>query len=297
MTEESTMRLEIKHLRKLYGKKVALDDFSVAIDRGIYGILGANGAGKTTLMNILTDNVRRDGGEILWEGEEILKMGERYRRQVGYMPQEQICYPQFCAREFLEYMAVLKGLAVKEAGVREHIDELLEKVHLADVQMDKVGSFSGGMRRRLLLAQAMLGEPNLIILDEPTAGLDPRERIAMRNMIVELARDRVILLATHIAADIECVANSVIIIKEGRVLRNAPPAVLMKEVLPHVREIICTYEEMADYQKNYKVGNIMQRSDGILLHVIEQEEIGNDSPASIVTMDDVYLYYCEQGLE
>ena len=297
MTEESTMRLEIKHLRKLYGKKVALDDFSVAIDRGIYGILGANGAGKTTLMNILTDNVRRDGGEILWEGEEILKMGERYRRQVGYMPQEQICYPQFCAREFLEYMAVLKGLAVKEAGVREHIDELLEKVHLADVQMDKVGSFSGGMRRRLLLAQAMLGEPNLIILDEPTAGLDPRERIAMRNMIVELARDRVILLATHIAADIECVANSVIIIKEGKVLRNAPPAVLMKEVLPHVREIICTYEEMADYQKNYRVGNIMQRSDGILLHVIEQEEVGNDSPASIVTMDDVYLYYCEQGLE
>ena len=297
MTEESTMRLEIKHLRKLYGKKVALDDFSVAIDRGIYGILGANGAGKTTLMNILTDNVRRDGGEILWEGEEILKMGERYRRQVGYMPQEQICYPQFCAREFLEYMAVLKGLAVKEAGVREHIDELLEKVHLADVQMDKVGSFSGGMRRRLLLAQAMLGEPNLIILDEPTAGLDPRERIAMRNMIVELARDRVILLATHIAADIECVANSVIIIKEGKVLRNAPPAVLMKEVLPHVREIVCTYEEMADYQKNYRVGNIMQRSDGILLHVIEQEEVGKDSPASIVTMDDVYLYYCEQGLE
>ena len=297
MTEESTMRLEIRHLRKSYGKKVALDDFSVAIDRGIYGILGANGAGKTTLMNILTDNVRRDSGEILWEGEEILKMGERYRRQVGYMPQEQICYPQFYAREFLEYMAVLKGLAVKEAGVREHIDQLLEKVHLANVQMDRVGSFSGGMKRRLLLAQAMLGEPDLIILDEPTAGLDPRERIAMRNMIVELARDRIILLATHIAADIECVANSVIIIKEGRVLRNAPPAVLMKEVLPHVREIVCTYEEMADYQKNYKVGNIMQRSDGILLHVIEQEETGNDSPASIVTMDDVYLYYCEQGLE
>lgn len=294
MAVEGAMRLEIEHLKKSYGKKVALDDFSVSIDCGIYGILGANGAGKTTLMNLLTDNIKRDAGRILWEGEEILELGETYRRQVGYMPQEQICYPQFYAREFLEYMAVLKGLNVKETGVRKRIDELLEKVHLTGVQTERVGGFSGGMKRRLLLAQAMLGEPNLIILDEPTAGLDPRERIAMRNMIVELARDRVILLATHIAADIECVANSVIIIKEGRVLRNAPPAVLMKEVLPHVREIICTYEEMAEYQGNYKVGNIMQRSDGILLHVIEREKTEHNDPATIVTMDDVYLYYCEQ---
>lgn len=287
------MRLEIEHLRKSYGKKAALDDFSVSVDKGIYGILGANGAGKTTLMNILTDNLKRDGGRILWEGKEILEMGEEYRRQVGYMPQDQICYPQFSAREFLEYMAVLKGLKVKEAGVRKHIDEMLEKVHLDGVQIDRVGSFSGGMKRRLLLAQAMLGEPNLIILDEPTAGLDPRERIAMRNMIVELAGDRVILLATHIAADIECVANSVIIIKDGRVLRNAPPEVLMKEVFPHVREIYCTVGEIGDYQKKYRVGNIMQRSDGVLLHVIEREKTEDRNPAKLITLDDVYLYHCE----
>ncbi|MCM1056523.1 MAG: ATP-binding cassette domain-containing protein [Firmicutes bacterium] len=293
MAEASGGRLQIEHLRKVYGKKTALDDFSVSADRGIYGILGANGAGKTTLMSLLTDNAKRDGGSILWEGREILELGEAYRRQVGYMPQEQICYPQFYAREFLEYMAVLKGLRVKEPGVRKHIDELLEKVHLKEVQNDRVGSFSGGMKRRLLLAQAMLGEPNLIILDEPTAGLDPRERIAMRNMIVELARDRVILLATHIAADIECVANSVIIIKDGKVLRNAPPAVLMQEVLPHVREIFCANEEIPEYQRRFKVGNIMQRNDGCLLHVIERENGELPKPATVVTMDDVYLYYCE----
>ena len=293
MPAATTERLQIEHLRKVYGKKTALDDFSVSADRGIYGILGANGAGKTTLMNLLTDNAKRDGGRILWEGREILELGEIYRRQVGYMPQEQICYPQFRAGEFLEYMAALKGLKIKKPEVRKHIDDLLEKVHLKDVQNDRVGSFSGGMRRRLLLAQAMLGEPNLIILDEPTAGLDPRERIAMRNMIVELAKDRVILLATHIAADIECVANSVIIIKDGKVLRNAPPAVLMQEVRPHVREIFCTNEEIAEYQQKYKVGNIMQRSDGCLLHVIEREDAELPEPATVVTMDDVYLYYCE----
>jgi ABC-type multidrug transport system ATPase subunit len=289
------MQLEVKNLKKSYGKTIALDDFSVTVGHGICGILGANGAGKSTLMNILTDNLKRDSGEILLDGEEILKMGETYRRQVGYMPQEQICYPQFYGREFLEYMALLKGMDLKNPAAREQIDRLLETVHLADVQYQKVGGYSGGMKRRLLLAQAMLGEPGLIILDEPTAGLDPRERIAMRNMIVRLATDRIILLATHIAADIECVANSVIIMKSGKVLKKESPATLVEQVRSHIREIVCAHEEIEKYQETYKVGNIIQRNDEVLLHVIEKEPVGEvfaQAPA-MVTMDDVYLYFCE----
>lgn len=289
------MRLEIKNLCKSYGRTAALDDFTVSVEPGICGILGANGAGKSTLMNILTDNLKRDGGEILFNGEEILTLGEKYRRQVGYMPQEQICYPQFHGREFLEYMALLKGMDLRDKETVSHIDGLLQAVHLSHVAKNRVGSYSGGMKRRLLLAQAMLGSPKLIILDEPTAGLDPRERIAMRNMIVRLAEDRIILLATHIAADIECVANSVIIMKNGRAVKNAPPTVLMEQARPYIREIVCGHEEIGRYQSKYKIGNILQRNDGILLHVIEKDRVCADSSPATVTMDDVYLYFCEEN--
>lgn len=285
------MKLEIKNLTKSYGSVRALNGVNAEIGHGIYGILGPNGSGKSTLMNILTENLKRDTGEILWNGTEIAKLGADYRKVVGYMPQEQICYPQFTLHEFLNYMALLKGLDVKSKTVREQIDELLVELHLADVKKRKIATFSGGMKRRAVLAQALLGNPELLILDEPTAGLDPKERIAMRNMIARMAKDRIVLLATHIAGDIECIADSVILLKKGKIHKNAGPFELMENVRGHVREIPCTREELEQYQSRYNVSNCIQKKDGLVMHVIEKEE--TKEPGAEVTLDDVYLYYFE----
>lgn len=286
--------LEIKNLHKNYGDVQALNGVSVVLENGIYGILGPNGSGKSTLMNVLTDNVKRSSGEILWNGKEILEQGEEYRRIVGYMPQEQICYPQFSVQEFLNYMALLKGLDIKSPEVREQIDRLLEEVHLKDVRKKRIGTFSGGMKRRAVLAQALLGDPKLLILDEPTAGLDPKERISMRNMIARLGKDKIVLLATHIASDIECIADKVVLLKKGRVLQNTSPFELMEQVQHHIREVYITREELEEYQTQYKVCNCIQKKDGLVLHVIEEEEQAlADGSLPEVTLDDVYLYFFE----
>ncbi len=286
--------LEIRNLQKNYGDVQALAGVTVSLENGIYGILGPNGSGKSTLMNILTDNVKRSSGEILWNGKEILEQGEEYRRIVGYMPQEQICYPQFSLQEFLNYMALLKGLDSKAPVVKEQMDRLLEEVHLKDVRKKRIGTFSGGMKRRAVLAQALLGEPKLLILDEPTAGLDPKERISMRNMIARMGKDRVVLLATHIASDIECIADKVVLLKKGKVIQNTSPFALMEQVQHHIREVHINREELEAYQERYKVSNCIQKKDGLVLHVIEEAEqspVGGGLPE--VTLDDVYLYYFE----
>lgn len=287
------MMLEIKNLQKEYGDVKALTGVNVKLENGIYGILGPNGSGKSTLMNILTDNVKRTDGEILWNGIEILELGSEYRRQVGYMPQEQICYPQFSVQEFLNYMALLKGLNIKSAEVKEQIDWLLEEVHLKEVRKKRIGTFSGGMKRRVVLAQALLGAPRLLILDEPTAGLDPKERIAMRNMIARMGKDKIVLLATHIASDIECIADRVLLLRKGQVIQNASPFELMASVQKHVREVQINREELEQYQEQCKVSNCFQRKDGLVLHIIEKEEQPQGGTLPEVMLDDVYLYYFE----
>lgn len=289
------MKLEIRNLIKKYKDVTALDEFSITMTQGVYGILGPNGAGKSTLMNILTDNLKRDAGEILYNGREILEMGSAYRGIVGYMPQEQVGYTQFSAKEFLRYMAVLKGLNIKQEETKKQIDELLHAVHLYEVRKRKAGCFSGGMRRRLLLAQALLGNPEILILDEPTAGLDPKERIAMRNMIVNMASQKIIILATHIAADIECIADSVILINKGKVIQNKAPSVLIEEVRPYVREIICSKEEAGEYEKKYRIGNIIQKSQGLALHIIDDMPSNGNGNEIQLSLDDVYLHYFESA--
>ncbi len=212
------MELVLRDVTKRYGEKVALREFSYTFRPGIYGILGANGAGKSTMMNLITDNLKRDGGSITFDGADICGMGTAYRRILGYMTQQQGLYEGMTAESFLVYMARLKEIPRKR--VRGEIDRVLGLANLADVRHKKIGSFSGGMKQRVLLAQALLGDPKILILDEPTAGLDPKERARLRDHIYRLARDRIVLLATHIVSDIEAIADDILLMKEGELLRS-----------------------------------------------------------------------------
>ena len=222
------MELTIQNLTKTYGNKVALREFSYTFTPGIYGILGANGAGKSTLMNLITDNVKRDSGEILWNGTDILKLGREFRREVGYMPQQQGMYPDYSARDFLCYMAAVKELPRKES--RQQIEELLAVVNLSEDAHKRLGGFSGGMRQRVLLAQALLGDPKILILDEPTAGLDPKERLRLRQYISDLAQNKIVFLTTHIVSDIESIANDVLLMKQGELVAHGAPDALIAAV-------------------------------------------------------------------
>ena len=219
------MELRIEHLTKKYGEKVALRDFTYTFTPGIYGILGANGAGKSTLMNLITDNVKRNEGQILWGGTDILKLGKRFRAKLGYMPQQQGMYNDFSARAFLRYMAQIKEIPKKQAD--EQIEQLLDVVNLREDAHKKVGGFSGGMRQRVLLAQALLGDPKILILDEPTAGLDPRERLRLRQYISDLSQDRIVFLTTHIVSDIESIAGDVLLMKQGELVKHGAPEALI----------------------------------------------------------------------
>ena len=222
------MELKLTNVQKRYGKLLALRDFSVTFTPGIYGILGANGAGKTTMMNLITDNIKRNGGSITFDGREILEMGDKFRAVLGYMPQQQGVYEQMTAESFVTYIARLKGL--RGSDLAAQVKNVLELTNLADVRHKKIGGFSGGMKQRVLLAQALLGDPKVLILDEPTAGLDPKERVRIRNFIKELAADRIVLLATHIVSDIESIADQVLLMKKGQLLRMAPPEELIAAI-------------------------------------------------------------------
>lgn len=199
------MELKIQDLCKSYGKKKALWNFTTEFENGIYGILGPNGAGKSTLLNILTDNLLRDSGSVLYDGEEILNLGASYREIMGYMPQQQQLYDTFTVTHFISYMGTLKGM--KSRDIQRRMDELLPLLNLQKVRKKKLKELSGGMKQRVLLLQALLNDPKFLILDEPTAGLDPKERIRIRNLISDLSEDRIVLIATHVVSDIEFISK------------------------------------------------------------------------------------------
>lgn len=222
------MELKLENLTKRYGQRVALDGFSYTFRQGICGILGSNGAGKSTMMNLITDNVSRDGGSILFEGKDVLTLGKAFRERLGYMPQQQGMYDEMSAYGFLLYLAGLKGIGKKDA--KAQVTRLLSLVNLSDAAHKKLGGFSGGMRQRVLLCQALLGEPQVIILDEPTAGLDPKERIRIRNYVGNLAKESIVLWTTHIVSDIESIADDVILMKHGRLVKHGKPDELVAEI-------------------------------------------------------------------
>ncbi len=243
------MELEIKHLTKKYGDKLALDSFSYSFHEGIYGILGANGAGKSTLMHLITDNVSRTAGEILLDGTDVLKLGDEFRKILGFMPQQQGLYEGLTCESFLAYMARLKGIPRRQ--LRPELDRVLVLTNLTDKRHVKIGAFSGGMKQRTLLAQAMLGEPRILILDEPTAGLDPKERIRLRNYIRDLGRNRIVLLATHIVSDIEAVADDIILMKQGRILRSGSPESLIASLPEELTPLLGGFFSLDDVYLHY----------------------------------------------
>ena len=284
------MKLELINLTKQYGNFTALDHVNITFTEGIYGILGANGAGKSTMMNLLTDNIPRTEGQILFDGTDILKLGRDFRSVLGYMPQQQGYYEHLTAQTFLSYMADLKAIPKRQA--RQEIEKLLEITNLSDVRHKKLGGYSGGMKQRVLLAQALLGDPKVVILDEPTAGLDPKERIRIRNFISSLSRGRIILLATHIVSDIESISDQILMMKHGHVVGVDTPWNLTDSVAEKVKELPCAPEDLEAIQAQYKVGNVFQRQGQTWVRVV-----GDDLPAGgqyvpdHLTLEDVYLYY------
>lgn len=223
--------LKLQKINKHYGKKKnALCDFSFEFTNGIYGLLGPNGAGKSTLMNIITDNLLpdKDGGKILWNGEETRILKEKFRSRLGFMPQQQNLYESMTAHTFLNYIAALKCIDRKTA--EQEIPKLFERVELSDSMDKKMGGFSGGMKQRVLIASALLGNPDLIILDEPTAGLDPKQRVIIRNMVSDLGKDKIIIISTHIVSDIETIAKEILFIKEGNLIDSGTISALVEKV-------------------------------------------------------------------
>lgn len=282
------MKVSFEGISKKYKKKWALKDFSSHLEDGIYGLLGENGAGKTTLINIFVGILKSDQGRILINGTDVKKIGIDFLSHIGYLPQYPQFYKEFEVMEFLRYMSVLKGIP-KEQG-KKRANELLEMVNLSEAKDMKVGALSGGMRQRVGIAQAMLNDPDILILDEPTAGLDPQERIRFRNLITKFSKNRIVLLATHIVSDIEHVANQVILLKDGELLRQGAPQKLTDEIKGKVWSITTT-DDALEEMFHLKISSMMRDDQGLHLRVIADEKPNAHAVHVKPNLEDVFLYY------
>ena len=290
--------IEMKDIRKSFyigtpNQLNILKGIDITVKKGEFvSIVGQSGSGKSTLMNILTDNLLRDSGRILCNEKEITKMKEQYRKIMGYMPQQQQLYDSFTVNHFISYMGTLRGMNKKE--IKRRMEELLPLLNLNEVRRKKIKELSGGMKQRVLLLQALLDDPKILILDEPTAGLDPKERIRIRNLISDLSGDKIVLIATHVVSDIEFISKEILLMKNGRVVDKDCPEALQKKIAGKVFEIRIVQEELNQVKKEFEISNLFRTEGEIVVRVISEEcptayRWTEVSP----TLEDVYLYEFE----
>ena len=285
---QDRLRLTIDKVSKLYGGKVwALRDFSLELGPGVLGLLGPNGAGKTTLMNILATITRATGGAVTWNGIDLARRPDAVRSVLGYLPQDFGVYPNLNAVEFLEYLAAVKGLDA--AASRRRIDELLNLVNLVDVRKRPLGGYSGGMKQRVGIAQALLNDPLLLIVDEPTAGLDPEERVRFRNLLSELSGERIVILSTHIVSDVEATATDIALVSQGKLVVHSSPEELLCQVENKVWEWVIPSAELNAAKQHYLISSTARRSDGVHTRLLGDAAPDGAQPAT-PTLEDAYLY-------
>lgn len=286
------MELRLDRVTKKYGNKLAVDRLSTVMGHGVYGLLGANGAGKTTLMRMVCDIQTPTEGAILLNGVPVRDMGEEYRDLLGYLPQNFGYYPDFTPWRFMLYIAALKGLS--KGAAKEKSMELLKEVGLAEVRNKKIKTFSGGMKQRLGIAQAMLNDPEILILDEPTAGLDPKERVRFRNLISSMAQERLVLLSTHIVSDVEYIAKRILVMKAGQIIHEGSTREILRAVEGKVWECVVPARQADAMAQQFNVGNLKYVEDGkVLLRVIREGKPAESAVQVEPVLEDVYLYYFE----
>ena len=282
------MKLEIRGVSKQYDHKVwALRGLSLELGPGVLGLLGPNGAGKSTLMRILATISNPTEGQVLWNGADIGREPEALRGALGYLPQDFGVYPNLNAVEFLEYLAAVKGIPADAA--RQRIDELLALVNLTDARKRPLGGFSGGMRQRVGIAQALLNDPKLLIVDEPTAGLDPEERVRFRNLLSELSGERIVILSTHIVSDVEATATGIAILAHGRLAAHAAPEALLASLEGRVWEWVVPSAELPAARQKFLISTVNRRSDGVHARVVSREAPGSGAISVPPTLEDAYL--------
>ena len=288
------MELTLDRLTKQFGARIAVDRVSAKLGPGVTGLLGANGAGKTTLMRMVCDVLRPTGGQILLDGRDAAELGDEYRALLGYLPQDFGYYPDFTALDFMRYMATLKGFSSRDGRARSM--DLLEEVGLADDARRKVKTFSGGMRQRLGIAQAMINDPAILVLDEPTAGLDPKERVRFRNLIAGFAQDKVVILSTHIVSDVEFIANRILVMRQGSFVLDGTPEQVVKQAAGKVWECHVEAHRAEEMAAQMQVANVRYAADGhAVVRVVADEPPMAGASAVEPTLEDLYLLVFRDG--
>ena len=283
------MQLTLDRLTKQYGSKIAIDRINATFKPGIYGLLGANGAGKTTMMRLICDILKPTSGEVTFNGTNIREMGESYRAVIGYLPQDFGYYPNFTAMNFLLYMASLKGLNDRYAKKKSL--ELLEAVNLSEVKNKKIKTFSGGMKQRLGIAQVFLNNPQILILDEPTAGLDPKERVKFRNLINSYAENKIVILSTHIVTDVEYIADEILVIKNGTLLIKGEENAIIQEISGKVWECRVTRQDADRLENHFIVCSSKTENGEAVLRVVSDNKPCNTAVSVSPCLEDLYLYH------